>query len=60
ADVVLQTAIDEFLDGASLAGKISQLYLCDLLVKSYEIENNVNTIELRETVLRSILDKSLE
>ena len=60
ADVVLQTAIDEFLDGASLAGKISQLYLCDLLVQGYEIENNVNTIELRETVLRSILDKSLD
>ena len=60
ADIVLQTAIEEFLDGASLAGKISQLYLCDLLVQGYEIENNVNTIELRETVLRSILDKSLD
>ncbi|OTO20718.1 RpiR family phosphosugar-binding transcriptional regulator [Enterococcus sp. 3H8_DIV0648] len=60
ADVVLQTAIEEFLDGASLAGKISQLYLCDLLVQGYEIENNVNSIELRETVLRSILDKSLD
>ncbi|MDT2827175.1 MAG: MurR/RpiR family transcriptional regulator [Enterococcus viikkiensis] len=60
ADVVLQTAIEEFLDGASLAGKISQLYLCDLLIQSYEIENNVDSIELRETVLRSILDKGLD
>jgi len=34
--------------------------LCDLLVQGYEIENNVNSIELRETVLRSILDKSLD
>lgn len=60
ADVVLQTTIEEFFDGASLAGKISQLYLCDLLVQRYETENNVNAIELRETVLRSILDKSLD
>lgn len=60
ADIVLQTAIEEFLDGASLAGKISQLYLCDLLVQRYEIENNINSVELRETVLRSILDKSLD
>ncbi|MBM7712742.1 DNA-binding MurR/RpiR family transcriptional regulator [Enterococcus xiangfangensis] len=60
ADIVLQTAIEEFLDGASLAGKISQLYLCDLLVQKYEVENDVNSVELRETVLRSILDKSLD
>lgn len=60
ADIVLQTAIEEFLDGASLAGKISQLYLCDLLIQEYELENNINSIELRETVLRSILDKSLD
>ena len=34
--------------------------MCDLLVQGYEIENNVTSIELRETVLRSILDKSLD
>ncbi len=60
ADVVLQTAIEEFLNGGSLAGKISQLYLCDLLVQGYEQKNNINAVELRERVLRSILDKSLD
>ena len=60
ADVVLQTAIEEFLNGGSLAGKISQLYLCDLLVQVYEQKNNINAVELRERVLRSILDKSLD
>lgn len=59
ADVVLQTAIEEFLNGGSLAGKITQLYLCDLLVQGYEIEHNVDSLQLREKVLRSILDKSL-
>ncbi len=60
ADLVLQTAIDEFLNGGSLAGKVSQLYICDLLVQGYEKKNNINAIELREKVLRSILDKSID
>lgn len=60
ADLVLQTAIEEFLNGGSLAGKISQLYLCDLLVQGYEQKNNINAVELRERVLRSILDKSID
>jgi DNA-binding MurR/RpiR family transcriptional regulator len=60
ADVVLQTAIEEFLNGGSLAGKVSQLYLCDLLVQGYEIKHNVDSLQLREKVLRSILDKSLD
>lgn len=60
ADIVLQTSVEEFLNGGSLAGKISQLYICDLLVQGYEKENKVNPIELREKVLRSILDKSIE
>lgn len=59
-DVVLQTAIEEFLNGGSLAGKISQLYLCDMLVNGYERKNNIDTLALKETVLRSILDKSLD
>lgn len=60
ADIVLQTAVQEFLDGASLAGKISQLYLCDLLVQGYEVKNNIDSVELRAKVLRSILDKSID
>lgn len=60
SDIVLQTSIDEFLDGGSLAGIISQLYLCNVLVQGYELENKINTIELREKALRSIIDKSIE
>ncbi|EMF0614717.1 MurR/RpiR family transcriptional regulator [Enterococcus faecium] len=60
ADLVLQTAIEEFLNGGSLAGKISQLYICDLLVHGYEQNNNIDSVELREKVLRSIIDKSIE
>jgi len=60
ADIVLQTTVDEFLDGGSIAGKMSQLYICDLLVKGYEIKHNVDSLELREKVLRSIIDKRLE
>lgn len=60
SDVVLQTTVDEFLDGGSIAGKMSQLYICDLLIKGYEIKHNVNSLELREKVLRSIIEKRLE
>lgn len=60
ADLVVQTAIEEFLDGGSLAGKISQLYICDVLVQGYERNNNVNAVALREKVLRSILNKQME
>ena len=60
ADLVLQTAIEEFLNGGSLDGKISQLYICDLLVHGYEQNNNIDSVELREKVLRSIIDKSID
>ncbi|MDU4271635.1 MAG: MurR/RpiR family transcriptional regulator [Enterococcus hirae] len=60
ADLVLQTAIEEFLNGGSLAGKISQLYICDLLVQRYEQKYNIDSVELREKVLRSIIDKRIE
>lgn len=58
--MVLQTAIEEFLNGGSLAGKISQLYICDLLVQRYEQKYNIDSVELREKVLRSIIDKRIE
>lgn len=60
ADIVLRTSVEEFLNGGSLAGKISQLYLCDLLVQGYERKNNVDSIALREKVLRAIIDKSID
>ncbi|MGX7197759.1 MurR/RpiR family transcriptional regulator [Enterococcus olivae] len=60
SDTVLQTAIEEFLDGGSLAGIISQLYLCNVLVQGYERQNQVDTILLREKALRSVIDKSID
>jgi DNA-binding MurR/RpiR family transcriptional regulator len=59
-DIVLQTANEEFFDGGSLAGKISQLYISETLVRGYEIKNKIKTVELREKVLRSIIDKRMD
>lgn len=59
-DVVLQTAIEEFLNGGSVAGRISQLYICDVLTQGYENRNEVDAVALRERVLRSIIDKSID
>lgn len=59
-DVVLQTAIDEFLNGGSVAGRVTQLYVADVLVRGYEIQNKVDAVALRERVLRSIINKSIE
>lgn len=58
-DVVLQTVVEEFFDGGSLAGSMSQLYLCEVLVKSYEFSNQIDPLELREKVIRSVIDKSV-
>lgn len=60
SDIVLQSANEEFFDGGSLAGKISQLYVSEVLVRGYEINNKIQTVELREKVLRSILDKFID
>lgn len=60
SDVVLQTAVEEFLNGGSVAGRVSQLYICDVLTKNYELQNKVDAVALRERVLRSIIDKSID
>ncbi|NIZ40757.1 MurR/RpiR family transcriptional regulator [Entomospira entomophila] len=57
ADRVLQSAVEEFLDGGSLAGKISQLYICEILVLGYETQHNIDVLDLREKGLRAILNK---
>ncbi|MDO1605661.1 MurR/RpiR family transcriptional regulator [Lactobacillus sp. YT155] len=60
SDIVLQTAVEEFLNGGSLAGKISQLYVSELLVTGYEKVNEIDSLKLREKVLRSIIDKTID
>lgn len=59
-DIVLQTAIEEFLDGGSVAGRISQLYICDVLTRGYENRNQIDAVGLREKVLRSIISKRID
>lgn len=59
-DIVLQTANEEFFDGGSLAGKVSQLYICEVIVRGYEIKHKIRSVELREKVLRSIIDKIID
>ncbi len=60
SDLVLQTATDEFFDGASLSGKISQLYICELLVKGFEKRHEEGSLTNRESVIRAIMNKSME
>lgn len=59
ADVTLQTAIEEFLNGGSVAGRVSQLYICNVLAEGYEQMNHVDALALKERVLRAIIDKSI-
>lgn len=60
ADLILQTAIEEhLLNGGSLAGRISQMYVSDVLIQSYQERYQIDPLAIRETVLRSIMDKML-
>lgn len=59
SDIKLRTSIEEFLDGGSLAGQLSQLYVCEVLIHGYERQNDVDAVSLREKALRSIMDKRM-
>jgi DNA-binding MurR/RpiR family transcriptional regulator len=59
SDVILQTSINEFLNGGSLAGQLSQLYICETLVRGYEHFNKIDTESIREKALRSIMNKRM-
>ncbi|BDR60181.1 MurR/RpiR family transcriptional regulator [Lactobacillus xylocopicola] len=58
-DVQLQTAVSEFSNIGSVAGQVSQLYLCEVLARGYEIHTNVDSRELKERVLADILKKEI-
>lgn len=60
ADVVLQTAVDDFLNGGSVIGKVSQLLVGEVLVAEYEEQNHTTAVKMREKVVRAILDKREE
>ncbi|MGX6961718.1 MurR/RpiR family transcriptional regulator [Vagococcus xieshaowenii] len=60
ADVVLKTAIEEhLLNGGSLAGRISQLFLSDVLVRNIEDKFATGKEDLRAEVLRSVMNKMI-
>lgn len=58
-DVQLQTAVSEFSSVGTVAGQVSQLYLCDVLARGYEITTKVDSQELKEKVLVEILKKEI-
>lgn len=61
ADVVLLTAGKESpMNGGSLTGKISQLYIIDLLITGFSLRNPQLSAEMRERTALSILDKTVE
>ena len=51
---------EEFFDGGSLTGKISQLYICEILVKNHERLYKDKSIQSREAIIRAVMDKTVE
>ncbi|OAZ17121.1 RpiR family transcriptional regulator [Lactococcus lactis RTB018] len=60
SDIVLQTTAEEFFDGGSLSGKISQLYICELLVRHHEKIFENEALKSREEIIRAVISKSID
>lgn len=60
ADVLLQTPVNELINGGSVEGKIAQLYLCETIVRGYELQHKEEVLEIRESITRSIMGKQME
>lgn len=59
ADYIILTAEKENpLDGGSLLGRISQLYILDLLCTGYSLKNKDETLRLKQKTAESIINKS--
>lgn len=58
-DVCLQTAFSEFVTIGTVAGQVSQLYLCDVLAREYESLNKVDVDKIKERALAAIMKKSI-
>ena len=59
SDKVLLTAGREtLLDGGSLIGKISQLYIIDILCTGYALKNKELTMKMKQNMAKSILFKN--
>ena len=58
-DVSLQTSVSEFMSIGSVAGQVSQLYLCDVLAREYEKRNKVDVDKIKERALAAVIKKSI-
>ena len=58
-DVSLQTSVSEFMNIGSVAGQVSQLYLCDVLAREYEKLNKVDVDKIKERALSEVMKKSI-
>lgn len=58
-DVSLQTSVSEFMNIGTVAGQVSQLYLCDVLAREYEKLNKVDVDKIKEQALAAVMKKSI-
>lgn len=58
-DVSLQTAVSEFRNIGTVAGQVSQLYLCDVLAREYEKLKKVDVDKIKEKALTAVMKKSI-
>lgn len=58
-DVKLQSAVGEFRNIGTVAGQISQLYLCDVLARGFEEKTHIDTDEIKERALQAVIKKSI-
>lgn len=56
--VILTSEKENPLDGGSLLGRISQLYILDLLCTGYSLKNREDALNLKEKTAESIIGKS--
>lgn len=58
-DVSLQTSVSEFMNIGTVAGQVSQLYLCNVLAREYEKLNKVDVDKIKEQALAAVMKKSI-
>lgn len=57
-NVLLTAGRETLLDGGSLIGKISQLYIIDILCTGYALKNKELTMKMKQNMAKSILFKN--
>lgn len=59
-DILLQTPVNELINGGSIEGKMAQLYMCEVIVRGYELLHKEEVLDIRENITRSIVGKMVE